>query len=204
MYDVIIIGAGPAGLTAAIYVLRAGKKTLVLEGKAIGGQIVNAQKIENYPGIVTISGGELTKNMKEQVKSLGGAIKLEKVIGIDFSGEIKRVETDMGESYEAKSVIIATGAESRKMGLEHEDELIGRGVSYCATCDGNFYQGKDVAVVGGGNTALMDAIYLADLANKVYLVHRRDEFRAEKAYVDEVKQKDNVFPYLLRSDYLLR
>lgn len=192
MYDVIIIGAGPAGLTAAIYVLRAGKKTLVLEGKAIGGQIVNAQKIENYPGIVTISGGELTKNMKEQVKSLGGAIKLEKVIGIDFSGEIKRVETDMGESYEAKSVIIATGAESRKMGLEHEDELVGRGVSYCATCDGNFYQGKDVAVVGGGNTALMDAIYLADLANKVYLVHRRDEFRAEKAYVDEVKQKDNV------------
>ncbi len=192
MIDVIIIGAGPAGLTAAIYGLRAGKSVLVLEGKAIGGQIVNAKKIENYPGVLEISGMELAHNMAEQVKKLGGEIKLEKVEKVDFSGEKKIVETDMGERYEAKSVIIATGAENRKLGLDREEEMTGKGISYCATCDGHFYKGKIVAVIGGGNTALVDAIYLADLAEKVYLIHRRDEYRAEKAYVDEAGKKKNI------------
>ncbi|MBR5408629.1 thioredoxin-disulfide reductase [Candidatus Saccharibacteria bacterium] len=190
MIDVIIIGAGPAGLTAAIYALRAGKKVLVLEGKAYGGQIINAQLIENYPGVVGLSGVQLATNMYNQVKDLGGEVKFEQVSSIEDGAE-KKVRTDEGE-YRAKAIIVATGAENRKLGLEREAELTGKGVSYCATCDGHFYKGKDVAVIGGGNTALQDAIYLANLANKVYVIHRRDEFRGEHAYVEELKKKQNV------------
>lgn len=191
MYDIIIIGAGPAGLTAAIYGLRAGKNVLVLESKAFGGQIINAEKVENYPGIAEISGVQLATNMYNQVKELGGDIKFEKAISIEQNNETKIVKTDEGE-YQTKAIILATGAENRKLGIPREDELIGKGVSYCATCDGHFYKDKDVVVVGGGSTALQDALYLSNLANKVYLVHRRDEFRGEHAYVEEIKKKTNV------------
>ena len=192
MYDIIIIGGGTAGLTAALYAQRAGKKTLVLEGKAYGGQIIYAEIIKNFPGIVEVSGRDFAKTLVSQVKSFGGETKIEKVTSIKDTGSEKIVFTDMDEEYHAKAIIIATGEDNRKLGLEREDELTGHGVSYCATCDGHFYRGKDVAVVGGGNTALFDALYLADLANKVYLIHRRDEFRAEDYLVKLAKEKGNI------------
>ncbi|MBP5204925.1 FAD-dependent oxidoreductase, partial [Candidatus Saccharibacteria bacterium] len=177
MYDLIIIGAGPAGLTAALYALRAGKKVLVLEEKAYGGQIINAQKVKNYPGIIEVSGRDWAMTLFQQVKNFGGETKLEKAVSLKVDGSEKIIMTDMDEEYRTKTVVISTGTRYRKLGLSKEDELVGKGISYCATCDGNFYQDKDVAVVGGGNTALMDAIYLSGIAKKVYLIHRRDEFR---------------------------
>lgn len=186
-YDIIIIGGGPAGLTAGIYAARAGKKTLVLEGKALGGQIVNAPDVRNFPGIPSISGFDLAMNMKNQVEDFGGEVKYERAMGI----KNKVVYTDGGE-YKAKAIILASGAENRKLGLYREDKLVGKGVSYCATCDGNFFKGKTVAVVGGGNTALEDAIYLSDLAEKVYLIHRRDEFRGDEANIARVKECKNI------------
>lgn len=188
MWDIIIVGAGPAGLTAAIYALRANKKVLIFEAKTYGGQIVNAASIENYPGIEKISGFDYATNLYNQVKNLGAEFKFETVIRVD---EDRSVTTNK-DTYKAKSVILATGAENRKLRIDREAELVGRGVSYCATCDGNFYKGRDVAVIGGGNTALEDAIYLSNIVNKVYLIHRREEFRADDRYVDEVKSKDNI------------
>lgn len=188
MWDIIIVGAGPAGLTAAIYALRANKKVLIFEAKTYGGQIVNAASIENYPGIEKISGFDYATNLYNQVKNLGAEFKFETVIRVD---EDRSVTTNKG-TYQAKSIILATGAENRKLRIDREAELVGRGVSYCATCDGNFYKGRDVAVIGGGNTALEDAIYLSNIVNKVYLIHRREEFRADDKYVDEVKSKDNI------------
>ncbi|MBQ9298065.1 MAG: thioredoxin-disulfide reductase [Clostridia bacterium] len=197
MYDIIIVGAGPAGLTAALYALRANKKVLVLEAKTYGGQIINAHKIDNYPGMKGVSGFELATNLYNQVKELGVEYRTEEVIGIE---EDKTVVTQKNK-YNAKAIILATGAENRKLGLENEHKYIGRGVSYCATCDGNFYKGKTVAVAGGGNTALEDAIYLANIAEKVYLIHRRDEFRGEAKYVDELKTKENV-EFVLNSNVI--
>ena len=188
MYDIIIIGAGPAGLSAAIY--GAAKSTLVLEGNAYGGQIINTPDVENYPVVAHISGFEFATNLYNQASALGAEIKFEKALEIS-DGEIKTVKTASGE-YEAKAVIIATGSRNRKLGLDKEEQLTGKGVSYCATCDGNFYRNKPVAVVGGGNTAIEDALYLADIASSVYLIHRRDAFRAEQASVDALKKKDNV------------
>ena len=188
MYDIIIIGAGPAGLTAALYARRANKKVLVLEAKSYGGQIINANKVENYPGIANISGFDLATNMYNQVKEIGAEIKFETALHIDKD---KNVTTNEG-IYQAKSIILATGAENRKLNIPKETDFIGKGISYCATCDGNFYKNKIVAVVGGGNTALEDAIYLSDIAKKVYLIHRRDEFRGEDRYAKELKNKDNV------------
>lgn len=188
MWDIIIVGAGPAGLTAAIYALRANKKVLIFEAKTYGGQIVNAASIENYPGIEKISGFDYATNLYNQVKNLGADFKFETVIRVD---EDRSVTTNKG-TYQAKSIILATGAENRKLRIDREAELVGRGVSYCATCDGNFYKGRDVAVIGGGNTALEDAIYLSNIVNKVYLIHRREEFRADDKYVDDVKSKDNI------------
>ena len=188
MYDIIIIGAGPAGLTAALYARRANKKVLVLEAKSYGGQIINANKVENYPGIANISGFDLATNMYNQVKEIGAEIKFETALHIDKD---KNVTTNEG-IYQAKSIILATGAENRKLNIPKETDFIGKGISYCATCDGNFYKNKIVAVVGGGNTALEDAIYLSDIAKKVYLIHRRDEFRGEVRYANELKNKDNV------------
>lgn len=195
MYDVIIVGAGPAGLTAAIYTCRAEKKTLVLEAVSYGGQIINTRDIENYPAAMHISGYDLATKMYEQAMELGAEMKFERVIKIrddnnDDAG-VKTVVTSDGE-YQARAVILATGAENRKLGLPGEEELTGRGVSYCATCDGAFYKGRVVAVQGGGNTALDDVVYLADIAEKVYLVHRRDEFRADAKLVEQVQKLPNV------------
>lgn len=188
MYDIIIVGAGPAGLTAALYALRANKKVLVLEARSYGGQIINAAKIENYPGIAEVSGFDYATTLYNQVKKLGAEFKFETVIRIE---EDKSVVTK-ANTYKAKAIILATGSENRKLNLPNEDKFIGRGVSYCATCDGNFYRNKTVAVVGGGNTALEDAIYLSNLVEKLYLIHRRDEFRGEEKLVNELKTKENV------------
>ena len=188
MYDVIIIGAGPAGLTSALYLLRANKKVLVLEAKSYGGQIINASNVENYPGIESISGFDFATNLYNQVVKLGGEIKFETVIRVE---EDRRVITSKNE-YSSKVVIIATGAANRKLNIENEEKFIGKGISYCATCDGNFFKNKEVAVNGGGNTALEDALYLSNLCSKVYLIHRRDEFRGEDKYVEELKNKSNV------------
>lgn len=190
-YDIVIIGAGPAGLTAAIYARRASKSVLVLEAKTYGGQIINTQDIENYPAESHISGFDFATKLYEQATELGAEVEFEKAIEIKDDKSYKTVVTEDGE-YEAGAVIIATGSENRKLGLENEEELIGKGVSYCATCDGAFYKGKKVAVVGGGNTALEDALYLSNVAEKVYLVHRRDEFRGAEASVEKLKEKQNV------------
>ena len=190
MYDTIIIGAGPAGLTAAIYLLRANKKVLVLESKSYGGAIINAINIENYPANPHISGYDFANNLYKQVQELGCNFIFEKVVAIK-SGKIKKVITGKNE-YKAHSIIIATGCISRKLELKGEDELIGKGISYCATCDGNFYKGKDVLVVGGGNTAFDDALYLSNIAKKVYLVHRRDTFKADLKTINLLKEKSNV------------
>ena len=191
MYDIIIVGAGPAGLTAAIYARRAAKTVLVLEAKAWGGQIVNTPDIENYPAAAHISGYDFAQALYDQAVGLGAEVKLEKVVGAEDLGQSKRVTTQLGV-YEGRALILATGSENRTLGLENETALIGRGVSYCATCDGNFFRRRDVAVVGGGNTALEDALYLADLANKVYLIHRRDSFRGEQTTVEKLRQRENV------------
>ncbi len=188
MYDVIVVGAGPAGLTSALYLRRANKSVLVLEAKSYGGQIINASNIENYPGIESISGFDYATNLYNQVKKLGTEIKYETVLRVE---DDKTVVTNK-DSYQAKAVIIATGSEKRKLNIPKEEEFVGKGISYCATCDGNFYKDKVVAVTGGGNTALEDAIYLSDLASKVYLIHRRDEFRAEHTYVESARNKDNI------------
>lgn len=187
MYDIIIVGAGPAGMTAAIYALRANKKVLLLEAKAYGGQIVNAYRVENYPGISSISGFDLANNMYNQVKSFGVDIKFEEVIGIQ-----KYKVITANNEYKTKAIILATGVQNKKLNLENEDKFIGRGISYCATCDGNFYKNKRVAVIGGGNTALEDAIYLSSIASEVYLIHRRDSFRGDDRLLDDVKRLDNI------------
>lgn len=191
MYDIIIIGAGPSGLTAAIYARRASKKVLVLEAKNYGGQIINTLDIENYPVEPHISGYDFTTRLYNQVKDLGAEIKFERAIDIKDNKDYKEVITDKNQ-YKCLSIILATGSENRKLGLENEDELIGKGISYCATCDGAFYKNKIVAVQGGGNTAVEDALYLSDIAKKVYLIHRRDEFRADKKSIKQLEKKENI------------
>lgn len=191
MYDIIIVGAGPAGLTAAIYAKRASKKVLVLEAKNYGGQIINTLDIENYPVEPHISGFDFATKLYNQAKDLGAEIVFEKVVEINNNEKEKEVITTKNK-YVTKTIILATGSENRKLGLNNENELVGKGISYCATCDGAFYKNKNVAVVGGGNTALEDALYLTDIANKVYLIHRRDEFRGEESTVNLLKNKDNI------------
>ena len=191
MHDIIIVGAGTAGLSAAIYGLRAGKSVLVLEQASYGGQIINTPEIENYPAIQKISGFEFASNLYNQAKNLGAEFAFEKVEGIEDKGQFKEVKTK-DKSYEGKAVILATGAKNRSLGVDKEEELVGKGVSYCAICDGMFYRGKVVAVNGGGNTAMENAIFLSDYVEKVYVIHRRDEFRADKAEVDRLISKPNV------------
>ena len=191
MVDIIVIGAGPAGMTAAIYARRAARSVLVLEAVNYGGQILNTPDIENYPVEAHISGFDFSTKIYEQAKGLGAEFVFEKVVEIRSEDGKKTVFTAKN-TYTAKAVILATGSENRKLGLDDEDRLVGRGVSYCATCDGNFYRNKIVAVVGGGNTALEDALYLSDLAKQVYLIHRRDSFRGEETNVMRLKGKDNV------------
>ena len=190
MKDIIIIGGGIAGLTAAVYALRSGKSVLLFEKKAYGGQISQSHAVENYPGFKNISGAELSMNLHTQAKDFGGEFKNE-IVSKVTDGKIKKVITNKGE-YEAKAVIFAMGAEPRKSGLENEQSLIGRGLSYCAVCDGNFFRNRETMVVGGGSTAVQDALYLAEICKKVYLVHRRDAFRAEESLVNKLREKDNV------------
>jgi thioredoxin reductase (NADPH) len=189
--DLVIIGGGIAGLTAAIYAVRAGKQAMILEAKAYGGQIVNTPDIENYPGFAHISGFDFATGLYQQAIDLGAKFRYERALGIRSEGEERIVETRKRE-YHCKAVILATGAKNRMLGIDREEELTGKGVSYCATCDGSFFKGQDVAVNGGGNTALEDAAYLAEICNKVYLIHRRDQFRGDEADVEKLRQKANV------------
>lgn len=196
VYDVIIIGGGPAGLTAALYASRAGKKVLLVENYAIGGQASLTHKIENYPGIKSAPGFELTDIMSKQAESFGAEFLYDNIISLSLEGEEKTIESEYSGSFSAKKVILAMGARARLLGVERERELIGSGVSYCATCDGGFYKGKDVAVVGGGDTALTEALYLKDLASKVYLIHRRNEYRGSASLVARIKAADNIIEVL--------
>ncbi|MCI1653971.1 MAG: thioredoxin-disulfide reductase [Lachnospiraceae bacterium] len=191
MKDIIIIGGGPAGLSAAIYGVRAGKSVLILEGNMIGGQILNTPEIENYPGIPHISGFEFVTGLQQQATDLGAELAYEAVTSVEDLGDHKVVHTAQN-AYPCKAVILATGAKNRPMGLEKEEELIGKGISYCATCDGMFYRGKVTAVYGGGNTALEDAAYLSNVCEKVYLIHRRDQFRGDEQDVERLRKRDNV------------
>ena len=200
MYDVLVIGAGPAGLTAGIYAQRASLKTLILESGVYGGQIINTLDIENYPAAFHISGFDFATNLYNQAKDLGCEINFEKVISFSDNHEYKEVVTDKN-TYKAKTVIVATGSINKTLNLEGENRFVGKGISYCATCDGAFYKGKDVLVVGGGNTAIEDALYLSKIAKKVYLVHRRDEFRAENETVKQLKEKENV-KFILNSNVI--
>lgn len=198
MWDIIIVGAGTAGLTAAVYAGRAGKKVMLLEHSIHGGQIINTSQVENFPGFAQIAGFEFATALYEQAVSFGAELVYEECKKIENVGNYKKVVTSRGE-YEAKSVILATGARPRLIGLDKEEGFIGRGISFCATCDGSFYKDKIVAVVGGGNTAFDDALVLSNLAKKVYLVHRSQKFTAEKQLVERVVAKDNV-EFVLDSD----
>lgn len=191
MYDVIIIGGGIAGLTAAVYARRANLSTLVLEGVVCGGQIINSPEVDNYPARPHISGVELITDVQKQAEEFGAEIIYAHAESYELSGKIKKVITNKGE-YEAKAVIISNGANHRKLTCPGVDEFSGRGVSYCATCDGAFFRNREVAVVGGGNTAFEDAIFLAGLCSKVYLINRRAEFRAEPKLVKQLKSRENA------------
>ena len=192
MYDMIIVGAGTAGLTAGIYALRSGVKPLILECEAMGGQITLSPCVENYPGIAKVSGMEFADGLMAQLTNLGGEVTYGKVISARKIDNGFEVCTEDGETYEGKNLIIASGAAHRHIGIEREQELIGRGVSYCAVCDGPFFKEKTAAVVGGGSAALQDALYLAGICSKVYLIHRRDTFRAEKSLIDQVMTAENI------------
>lgn len=191
MYDIIVVGAGPAGLTAALYALRADKTVLVLEKSTFGGQITFSPQIENYPGYVKMSGNELADKLVEQVIHQGAEIEMETVTRIIDNGEYKTVVTEEGE-HQAKAVIIATGVRHRQIGLPNEDSLIGSGVSYCAVCDGAFFRDQTVAVLGGGNSALQEAILLSDGCKKVYVIQKFNYFTGEARLVAKLKERDNV------------
>lgn len=191
MYDIIVIGAGPAGLTAALYALRADKSVLVLEKATFGGQITYSPQIENYPGFLRMSGNEFADKLVDQVISQGAEIEMEKVIAVKDGAEYKTVVTEEGE-YQAKAVIIATGVKHRQTGLPNENELVGSGVSYCAVCDGAFFKGQTVAVLGGGNSALQEALLLADGCKKVYVIQNLDTFTGEARLVEKLKERQNV------------
>lgn len=180
MYDVIVIGGGAAGLTAALYSLRAGKKVLVLESENFGGQITASPRVDNYPGLPAVSGSAFADTLLEQVLELGGEIEMEQAAAVEPDGPFQTVRAGR-ESYTGKSLILATGVRHRRLGLPGEETLAGSGVSYCAVCDGAFFKGKKVTVAGGGDTALQSALFLSSMAEVVYLIHRRETFRAEAA-----------------------
>lgn len=191
MYDIGIIGAGTAGMTAAIYGLRAGKSVLLIEGETFGGQITSSPRVENYPGIASMSGNEFATLLVDQALGLGAETEFCKVTGLRREEPYWIIITEDGE-ITCKSVILATGVKQRTLGLEKEEELIGSGISYCAVCDGAFFKGQNVAVAGGGSTALQDAMFLSEYCEKVFLIHRRNEFRGETTLVEQLKQKENV------------
>ena len=192
MYDIIVIGGGPAGLTAAVYARRAGKSVLILEKAALGGQITWSPKVENFPSVVSISGTDLGDRMAEQAMAQGAEVEIEEVTGIEDCGDFRRVSCEFGAVYEGRAVILATGAKPRMLGVEREEELVGSGVGYCAVCDGAFFKDLPVAVSGGGNSALQDAMLLSETSSRVYLIHRRDSFRGEEALVRALREKSNV------------
>ncbi|MBR4946535.1 MAG: thioredoxin-disulfide reductase [Kiritimatiellae bacterium] len=193
IYDIIILGSGPAGCTAALYTARAGFKPLVLEGLQPGGQLTQTTDIENYPGFEKgINGFELVTTMKAQAERFGAVFEMDECTGADFSGEIKKLETMVNGTLEARAVILATGASAKWLGLPNEQRLMGHGVSGCATCDGAFFRGREVAVAGGGDTACEDALFLAKLCSKVTLIHRRDALRASKVMADRVLATANI------------
>lgn len=191
MYDITIIGAGVAGMTATIYARRANKKVLILEGKAYGGQILETEKIENYPATPHISGQNLAKTIYEQMKEFAPDFRYETATKIEKIDGGYTVETDENK-YETKTIIIATGTSYRQLGLPNEKELTGKGISYCATCDGKIYENKEIAVVGGGNSALYSSLYLSNLAKKVTIIHRRNEFRGDTALLEKLKERTNI------------
>ena len=190
MYDIIIIGGGPAGLTAALYARRANKSVLVIEKGSFGGQITYSPKVENIPGFLSLSGNEFAEKLIEQVLEQGADVEACEVLEVR-DGAIKTVVTDEGE-FEGKSVIVAVGARHRLLGLPHEEEYIGEGISFCAGCDGAFYEGQTVAVIGGGNSALQEAILLSDLAKKVYVVQNLDFLTGEEKLAEQLRSKENV------------
>ena len=192
VYDMIIIGGGPAGYTAALYAARAGLDALLIERLSAGGQMALTPEVDNYPGFdMGIDGFTLAEKMKNQAERFGAKTVNGEVTGFDFNTDSKIVNT-AGKSYFARTVVLAMGANPRELGLENEGDLIGRGVAYCASCDGMFYRGKTVVVVGGGNTAVEDALLLSRIAKQVILVHRRDKLRADKIYCNELKRTENV------------
>ena len=191
MYDIIIVGGGPAGLTAAIYGLRAGKSVLVIEKNGFGGQIAYSPKVENIPGTMQISGAEFADHLTEQVMNLGADVELENVVSVE-PGEIMQVHTEEGNTFEGRSVILAVGVKHRTLGLPGEEELVGSGISFCAVCDGAFYAGQDVAMIGGGNSALQEALLLADVCRSVTIVQNLAFFTGEQRLADALAEKDNV------------
>ena len=192
IFDIIIIGGGPAGLTAAVYAKRAGKSVLVIEKATFGGQITWSPKVENFPGTVSASGNEIGDMLLTQAMEQGAEVELEEVIALEKSGKDFIVRCETGAEFEGRSIIIATGAKPKPLGIEREEELTGNGVCYCAVCDGAFFKNRDVAVNGGGNSALQDALLLSDKCSKVYLIHRRDSFRAEQKLIEALQSRDNV------------
>lgn len=190
IYDIIIIGGGPAGLTASIYALRANKKVLVLEKSTFGGQITSSPKVENIPGFECVSGNEFAQKLMDQAISLGAEIECSEVINV-ISSDIKTVVTDDGDFY-ARSVIIATGTKHRMLGLENEEDFVGNGISFCAVCDGAFYEGKTVAVIGGGNSALQEAVLLSETSKKVYIIQNLDFLTGENKLQEILSKKGNV------------
>ena len=192
MYDIVIVGAGPAGLTAAVYARRANKSVLLLDKAAFGGQITYSPKIENYPGFESISGSELADKMVEQALNQGAEVEVENVIGIRDNNDTKTVLTEDGNEYEGRAVILACGAKHRHLGLENEEKFIGDGISFCAVCDGAFYGGKTVALIGGGNSALQEAILLSETCKKVYVIQNLDFLTGEKRLQEILEKKENV------------
>jgi len=198
MYDILIVGGGPAGLTAAIYARRAGRSVLVLEGAGLGGQIISSPLVENYPGISAISGMEYSDVLSRQAAALGAETAMRQVRKAERTREGFLVSAGK-RGYEGRALILATGAKHRHLGLAGEEAMIGRGVSYCATCDGSFFAGKAVAVVGGGDSALQTAVYLSGICDRVSLIHRRGQFRGAQALVEQVRSRENVALRLYRT-----
>ncbi len=190
-FDVIIIGMGISGISAAIYAKNSGLHVLMLEKDVPGGLLNRINKINNYPGYAEISGPDLSYQLFESVQKLNIPYKKAVVKEIIVKNNVKKVITDI-ETFTCKNIILATGRVNNRLGLENEEELVGKGISTCALCDGNLYKGKEIAVVGGGNSALEEALYLANIVKKVYLIHRRDTFKAEKNLIDEIKRKENI------------
>ena len=191
MYDCVIIGAGPAGMTSALYLLRSNKSVAIIEKNSFGGKIALAHNVENYPGKMKMSGIEFSDELLEQITSAGCEFVYDEATSIEKKNDTFNIQC-LGESVEGKTVIIAAGTKNRPLGVENEEKYVGKGISYCALCDGAFYKDKNVAVVGGGNTAVGDALMLSEIAKTVYLIHRRNEFRAEPSVVDSLKKKENV------------